>query len=117
MGTIGFARKGRHYTNPATEFFVEFPPGPLGIGRDINIRPSVFKVGSTSVRTLSATDSCRDRLSAFYDWNDYQSLLSAVQIARRRKVNMKRIRDWSAQENAQDAFRKFSEMLRLEAAG
>lgn len=116
MGTIGFIREGRHYTHPSTKFLVEFPPGPLGIGRDIKIRPVTVKIGASSVRTLSATDSCRDRLAAFYHWNDRQSLLAAVQIARRKRVSVKAIRDWSARENARAGFKKFSDLLRRKGA-
>lgn len=111
MQSIGFTRKGRHYTHPSTKFLVEFPPGPLGIGRDIGIRPTTVKLGASSVRILSATDSCRDRLAAFYHWNDRQSLLAAVQIARRKRVNLKAIREWSVRENAETGFMEFSSML------
>jgi len=29
---LGFERKGRHFAHPETEFFVEFPSGPLTVG-------------------------------------------------------------------------------------
>ena len=61
---------------------------------------------------LSATDSCRDRLAAFYHWSDRQSLLDAVEIARIRSVNLRKIREWSTQEGALDAFKRFTELLR-----
>ena len=112
METIGFRRTGNHYEHPRTSFFVEFPAGPVGIGADIDIRPVVYKIGGTGVRALSATDSCRDRLAAFYHWNDRQSLSTAVHIARHQKVNLKTIRAWSAREGAPDKFSEFREALR-----
>ena len=112
MLSIGFRRQGRLYRNPSTKFFVDFPPGPLGIGKDIGIRPITYRVGSAAIRMLSATDSCRDRLAAFYHWSDRQSLLDAVEIARIRSVNLRKIREWSTQEGALDAFKRFTELLR-----
>jgi hypothetical protein len=112
METIGFRRTGNHYEHPRTVFFVEFPAGPVGIGADIDVRPVVYRIGGIGVRALSATDSCRDRLAAFYHWKDRQSLSTAVKIARHRKVDLKAIRAWSTREGASEKFSEFLETLR-----
>jgi hypothetical protein len=109
MGRIGFQRTGNHYEHSEARFFVEFPAGPLGIGSDLDIRPVIYKVGKIGVRALSATDSCRDRLAAFYHWNDRQSLAAAVEISRRRRVNLSAIRKWSEREGARKKFQEFLE--------
>ena len=64
------------------------------------------------MQSLSATDACRDRLAAYYHWNDGQSLATAVEIARRKRVNMKRIETWSAAEGATAKFNVFRAQLR-----
>jgi hypothetical protein len=107
MESIGFHPIGNRYEHPRTNFFVEFPAGPLGIGADIDIRPVVTRVARIRVKALSATDSCRDRLAAFYHWNDRQSLVTAVQIARHHKVNLSAIRAWSEREDASEKFQEF----------
>ena len=112
MESIGFHPTGNRYEHPRTTFFVEFPAGPLGIGADIDIRPVVTRIARIRVKALSATDSCRDRLAAFYHWNDRQSLITAVQIARHRKVNLKAIRAWSEREDVSDKFLEFLGILR-----
>jgi len=109
MGVVSFRRVGNHYEHPRSPFLVEFPAGPLGIGTDIDIRPVTYRIGRVGVKALSPTDSCRDRLAAFYHWNDRQSLTTAVEICRRHKVNMDRIRQWSAREGATDKFQSFLE--------
>ncbi len=111
MRTIGFRRSGNQFRHPRAAFFVEFPAGPLRIGADIAIRPVVYRVGKVSVRVLSATDSCRDRLAAFFHWNDRQSLNTAIQIARGREVNLKAIRAWSEREGASEKFLEFLGVL------
>jgi hypothetical protein len=109
MKSIGFRRTGNHYEHSLTAFLVEFPAGPLGIGADIDIRPFVHRIGGVGVRLLSPTDSCRDRLAAFYHWNDRQSLNTAIQIASHRNVDLKLVRAWSRREGASA---KLSEFLR-----
>jgi hypothetical protein len=113
MASLGFRRNHDHYVHPETNFFVEFPAGPLGIGRDIRIKPVLLRVGKESVWTLSATDSCRDRLAAFYHWKDRQSLDVALMIARRNDVDLEAIRRWSRRENSLEAFDEFVALLGL----
>jgi hypothetical protein len=111
MATTGFARERDHYRHPSCPFWVEFPAGPLGIGADANIRPTPMIVRRVTVQSLSATDACRDRLAAYYDWNDVQSLATAVQIARRRRINMRMIEEWSTREGAAAQFTIFRSQL------
>ena len=66
--------------------------------------------------TLSATDSCRDRLAAFYHWKDRQALTAAVAIALRHRVRMKRIREWSGEEDSATEFDQFCSELELARA-
>ena len=112
LGTVGFKRAGDHYDHPTTRFFVEFPRGPLSIGRDFEIRPIEVKVGRGVVLALSPTDSCRDRLAAFYFWNDGQSLDVAVQIGMRERVSLPAIRRWSESEGMLERFHEFERELK-----
>jgi len=113
LATAGFSRENDRYVAPDTRFFVEFPRGPLAIGRDLSIQPKPLRVGRTIVPALSPTDSCRDRLAAFYHWNDRQSLDTAVLIASRHRVNYSKIRKWSADEGAIEGFEEFLRKLVL----
>jgi hypothetical protein len=98
MATADFARRGIQYFHPRARFYVEFPPGPVSIGGDYKIEPVEIRVGKRTVWALSATDSCRDRLAAFFHWNDRQGLQTAVQIALRGEVNLEKVRSWAARE-------------------
>ena len=68
---------------------------------------------SANPRTLalSPTDSCRDRLAAFFHWSDRQSLVVAVEIAFRNDVDLARIRRWSAKEGHSTRFEEFEREL------
>jgi len=98
LGTLGFRRTGDRYVHPNTDFYVEFPRGPLAIGADDDIRPVEHVSGPRRCLTLSATDSCRDRLAAFYHWNDRQSLSIAVEIAVRNRIRWSVVERWSRAE-------------------
>lgn len=111
LGELGFARTGAEYTHPDSRFTVEFPPGPLSIGDDLAITPVEVRVGGFVLLGLSPTDSCRDRLAAFYHWNDRQSLSLAVGIARAQRVDMTAIRNWSEREGTPEAFEEFLRMV------
>ncbi|HJW13486.1 MAG TPA: hypothetical protein VJ776_02255 [Thermoanaerobaculia bacterium] len=111
MASVGFARRGNQYFHAASRFYVEFPPGPLGIGADYRIEPVEIHVGKKRLRLLSPTDSCRDRLAGFYHWNDREGLEVAVRIAARRKVDMEKIKTWSETERALPRFQVFLEEL------
>jgi hypothetical protein len=104
---LGFVRKGAEYVHPDIPFWIEFPPGPLSIGDDLAIVPAELTVGRVRTLGLSATDSCRDRLAAFFHWNDRQALALAVEIAQVRPVDFDRIRDWSAREGKTAEFSEF----------
>lgn len=69
MRSVGFERDGNRYVHPRTSFFVEFPPGPLGIGDDLEVTPVAIAIGKGSVLGLSPTDACRDRLAAINRWS------------------------------------------------
>lgn len=107
MATAGFTRTGDRYIHPRVRFYVEFPRGPLAIGDDYRIRPVERRTRHGRSLALSATDSCRDRLAAFYHWNDRQSLKVALWIALRNRVDLKVVRRWSIAEGFADPFVEF----------
>jgi hypothetical protein len=108
---IGFVRRRDHYEHAISPFFLEFPRGPLSIGRDLAVQPERVSVGRRHLLGLSPTDSCRDRLAAFYFWNDRQSLDVAVRIALRSAVDLKLIRQWSEAEGHTTRFGEFDRLL------
>lgn len=111
MASLGFERRGTQYFHLLSRYYVEFPPGPLGVGSDYRIEPVEIRSGKTRLRLLSPTDSCRDRLAGFYHWNDRQSLEVAVRIGARKRIDLEKIRTWSEQERALTRFEIFLEEL------
>lgn len=111
MHEIGFYEEGRYFRHPETQFFVEFPPGPLAIGEE-PVRQIVEKKLSTgTLRMISPTDCVKDRLAAYYHWGDQQSLAQAVLVAKRHKINMDELRRWSLAEGKLDEFERIKSRL------
>ncbi|HWR68676.1 MAG TPA: hypothetical protein VN416_06615 [Desulfomonilia bacterium] len=109
---IGFIEEHRYYKHPDTDFFLEFPPGPLSIG-DEPVREIMEKEFSTGVlRLLSPTDCVKDRLAAYYHWNDRQSLQQATLVARTCAIDLDEIERWSIKEGKSREFSDIRERLR-----
>lgn len=114
MGTLGFRRAGDHYVHPRTEFYVEFLPGPVAIGGDDTIEPTTRRRGRERILALTPTDSCRDRLAAFFHWKDRQSLDVAIQIALRNRLDWNVLGAWSKREGFDREFAEFRDRVAQE---
>ena len=111
MASVGFAREGNRYVHPGSDFWVEFPRGPLAVGADLDVEVIEWRARAGRALALSPTDSCRDRLAAFFHWNDRQCLEVAVAIASRHEIDLDRIRRWSAGEGHAARFGEFRREL------
>ena len=60
---------------------------------------------------FTPTDCVKDRLAAYYHWNDPQSLDQAISVARKQKINLSDIKNWSKKENSLNKYNKFTEQL------
>ncbi len=118
LAGLGFKRDRARYIHGLTTFFVEFPSGPLGIGEDVGIRPVLTGRRAAKTLALSATDACRDRLAAFYHWNDRQALGAAVAVAFRHRIAFAKVREWSRLEGHLRPYNEFlAELRRARKAG
>ncbi len=104
MAEIGFIPENRYFTHPDSEYLVEFPTGPLSVGKEPVAHVSEIEFSTGVLRILSPTDCVKDRLAGYYHWGDLQSLEQAVLVAQSRDVNVKEIARWSAAEGMADAF-------------
>jgi len=108
---IGFTEENRYFRHPDTEFFLEFPPGPLSVGAEPIGEVVVLQFSTGRLRLISPTDCVKDRLSAFYHWGDRQSLEQALLVARNRKIDLLQIQRWSEDEGELEKFEAFFRAL------
>lgn len=111
---LGFQREGHDYRHRTSRFQLEFPVGPLAIGDERIERWNTLREGSELLHVITATDSCRDRLAAFFHFQDRSALdqACAVYAAAKEQIDLKKIRAWSQREGKPDAFDEFARRVR-----
>ena len=109
MEEIGFKEERKYFTHPETDYFVEFPPGPLGVGDEPVKRIDEIPTETGVLRIISPTDCVKDRLAAWYHWDDRQSLDQAVWVAQKHKVDLGELARWSEAEGMVEKFKAFTQ--------
>jgi len=111
MLPLGFKDEGRYFRHPDTPFLVEFLSPPLSVGQEPVREILDMRRGKATLRLLSQTDCVKDRLAAFYHWNDRQSLDQAILVCRDAEVDLAEVERWSIAEGMKSGFRFFKKEL------
>ncbi len=111
MGGLGYREDGRHFRHPENPYIVEFLSPPLSVGEEPVREIKEMHSGKMTLRLLSPTDCVKDRLAAFYHWNDRPSLDQAVLVSMKEDVDLSEIRRWSLNEGIQDKYDLFRKLL------
>lgn len=99
FSSFGFRRHNQTYfVHEKTDYFVEFPTGPLAVGGEIIRESAQIETPVGRIKIITPTHCVMDRLAHFYHWNDLQGLDQAVAVAKSQKVDIEVIRDWSERE-------------------
>ena len=112
MKEIAFERKGRYYYHPRTPYFIDFISGPPSVGQDPIEEIHKLKMATGVVRIISPTDSVKDRLAAYYHWQDMQSLEQAILVANVNPINIESVEAWSMREGKAVEFEEFKRRLK-----
>jgi len=107
----GFYEENRYFKHDDTEYLIDFISPPLSVGTEPVKKISEIKKGRTSLKLLSPTDCVKDRLAAFYHWNDRQCLEQAILVCRDNEVDLKEIERWSKVEGMGNKYQKFKTYL------
>ncbi len=108
---IGFVPDGRIYVNKKVKYSVDILNPPLSIGGEKIMVTGTITIKGMQLKLLTPTDSVRDRLAAFYFWNDLQALQQALLVARNHDVDMDAVKKWSQKEQELDKFGIFLNKL------
>jgi hypothetical protein len=112
---IGFFPEGRIYINKLVKYSIDILNPPLSIGDEKISVTGVITVKKMNLELLTATDSVRDRLAAFYFWNDLQALEQALMVARDNEVDLELVRKWSKKEGELEKYEIFLKKLKGKA--
>jgi len=113
LNKLGFIYDSKkYYVHPKCPYFIEFLAPPIAIGNELIKNVNTIKSRSGVIKLLSPTDCVKDRLSAYFYWNDTQSLEQALLVANDQKIDLKNIEKWAIKEDNIEKFKIFLKRLK-----
>ncbi|NGX49879.1 MAG: hypothetical protein K940chlam5_01484 [Candidatus Anoxychlamydiales bacterium] len=109
---LGFKKEGNFFKNKKCIYFIEFVSSPVAIGDQLIKKFQTLKTSFGSIKLLTPTDCVKDRLAAYYYWDDKQSLEQAILVACSQKINLINIKNWSTKEKQLKKYNIFIEKLK-----
>lgn len=114
MKSLGFSQdRSRLFEHPRTKFFVEFPGSAVRVGEALITEFNELKQTGGVLKLLTPTDCVKDRLAAFYHWNDRQGLDQAIWVCQAQPVKLAEVRKWSIGEGMAEKFAEFEKALKV----
>ena len=111
MDELGFTEYDRYFVHKDTKLFIEFPSGPLGVGDAPVEDIAEIDTEAGVLRLLTPTDCIKDRLAAYYHWDDEQCLQQAVWVAEQNEFDLESVQEWSEKEKSLEKFNMFKNKL------
>ncbi len=114
LNELDFYEEGGCFMHKECEYFIEFVAPPIAIGNEPIVNYEYYKTPFGTIKMLTPTDSIKDRLAAFYYWDDKQSLDQALIIYKTipQKIDIEEIKRWSKNEGHLKKFKFFLELLK-----
>lgn len=107
LAPLGFSHVpgARQFEHPETDYYVEFPPGPLGFGETVvpDDEATTLQTEFGLLRIVTPTQSVMDRLAAYVSWTDNPSFDQAVMVARRHPIDWPALHAWARLEKIDTA--------------
>ena len=112
LENIGFFEKNRYFVHKECPYFIEFVTPPVAIGIEPVKEFNYLKTKMGEIVLLSPTDCVKDRLAAFFHWNDLQSFNQAIMVANKQKIDFSSIKKWAKKENCLEKYKEFYKALK-----
>jgi hypothetical protein len=109
---FGFSETNRYFIHPESEYFVEFPSGPLAVGGEVVKEIVELEFPTGKLRLLSPTDCIKDRLAAYFHWQDRQCLEQAILVAADNQIDLAEVERWSRHEGMLEEFKQMKDKLK-----
>lgn len=112
LNGLGFKRKGRCFSHQECPYIIDFVNPPIAIGHEPIKKFEKLTSHNGSLKLLTPTDCVKDRLAAFFYWNDEQSLELACLVSNEYPVDLKEVKRWSEIENHLNKYDIFEKKLK-----
>lgn len=113
MSELGFREHDRYFVHDDTKLFIEFPSGPLGVGDSPIDEIAEIDTDAGVLRLLTPTDCIKDRLSAYYHWDDEQCLQQAIWVAQQNEFDLESVKAWSVKEGSKEKLLMFLKSISI----
>ena len=108
---IDFHLEGKYFKHEETQYYIDFISPPLSVGDEPVKEILEIKKKGKVLKLISPTDCVKDRLAAYYHWNDRQSKEQAILVCKNNSVDLKEVKRWSNNERMEEKFRIFQDEL------
>lgn len=106
---MGFTEKARYFQHQDCPWFVEFVSPPTAVGNEYVREFDTVDTSYGKIKLLRPVDSVKDRLSAYYHWNDLQGLVQAINICQEQNIDFLELERWSLSEGQSTKYNLFLE--------
>ena len=107
----GFKRVGRHFTHDNCPYLIDFVNPPITVGHEAVRQFKTLKTSMGSLQLLTPNDCVKDRLAAFFHWNDMQAFDQAILVAKAHQIDVKNLKQWAKTEGYFEKLNQFLERL------
>lgn len=108
---LGFRRTGRCFAHVDCPYVLDFVNPPISIGNESIQHFKTMQTSFGSLQLLTPTDCVKDRLAAFFHWNDPQALEQALLVGENHTIDVNDLKRWAKAEGYLDKLKKFLEAL------
>jgi hypothetical protein len=113
LGELGFIpQSSRHFKHPECPFYIEFISPPVAIGEEPIEVFAEWRTSRGKIKLLTPTDCVKDRLAAYFYWDDFQAFNQAIMVAGENKIDFKKVRQWADKENHLNKYNEFAKKMR-----
>jgi hypothetical protein len=114
---LGFIEKAQYFQHPECPWLVEFVSPPVAVGNEYvrNFNSIATRFGK--IKLLRPVDSVKDRLGAYYHWNDRQGLEQAINICLEQEIDLFEVESWSLSEGQPKKYATFLNYLKKAKSG
>lgn len=111
LNKLGFKRVGRSFSHTNCPYLIDFVNPPLAIGHEPIRHFEMLSTQAGSLQLLTPTDSAKDRLAAYFYWDDEQALEQALLVAKNHKIDLKNLKRWAKEEGFLSKLERFLKQL------
>jgi hypothetical protein len=112
MAILGFYKQGRIYCNDTTDITVEFPAAPLSVGDEVITKQTTASTPFGDIPILYATDIVKDRLTAYFHWQDQQALVQALCVMLCHAIKPETMNTFCVKEASEHYYKRISDLYR-----